>query len=147
MEVKKTIVSWRNLNNLCNKIVKQLKDKFPNITDYNIIGLSRGGLVPSVVISNILNIRKVYSLGLKSYNETNKEKVEIYQIPDISNMEKILLIDDISDTGESFNLSKEMMLNKEVVTVSLYVKKGTKFMPDVYGKSVLNDVWVVFPWE
>jgi len=147
MEVKKAIVSWRNFNSLCNKVVKQLKDKFPNIIDYNIIGLSRGGLIPAVVISNILNIRKVYSLGLKSYNETNKEKVEIYQIPDLSNMDKILLIDDISDTGESFNLTKEMMQSKDVITASLYVKQGTKFMPEVYGKCVLNDVWVVFPWE
>jgi len=147
MELEKVNITWRGINSLCSKIVKKLKDKYPNIVDYNIIGLSRGGLVPAVVISNMLNIRRVYSLGLKSYVEEEQGKIEIYQVPELTNMDKILLIDDISDTGDSFKNSKEMLVGKTVVTASLTLKPKTSFKPDVFGKVVKNDVWVVFPWE
>jgi hypoxanthine phosphoribosyltransferase len=60
----KKVITWRGTISLCGRIVKKLKDKYPNILDHKIIGLSRGGLIPAVIISNMLNIRKVYSLGL-----------------------------------------------------------------------------------
>jgi len=133
---------------LCTKIVKELKDKYPNILDYEIVGLSRGGLVPSDIISNMLNIRKVYSIGLRTYADQEKaNNAELYQVPDISSMQKILLIDDISDSGDSFISIKEMLVNKEVVTASLFLKKRTKFVPDVYTKKAKDESWVVFPWE
>ena len=62
--MEKTKITWRGIMSLCTKIVKRLKDRYPNVLDYEILGLSRGGLIPSVIISNMLNIRKVYSVGL-----------------------------------------------------------------------------------
>lgn len=146
--MEKTIVSWRSIVSLCTKIVEELKDRYPNILDYEIVGLSRGGLIPSVIISNMLNIRKVYSIGLRTYADHEKaSNAEIYQVPDISSMQKILLIDDISDSGDSFISIKEMLVNKEVATVSLFLKKRTKFIPDVYAKKAKDASWIVFPWE
>lgn len=146
--MEKTIVSWRSIMSLCTEIVKELKDKYPNILDYEIVGLSRGGLIPSVIISNMLNIRKVYSIGLRTYADQEKaSNAELYQVPDISSMQKILLIDDISDSGDSFISIKEMLVNKEVVTASLFLKKRTKFVPDVYAKKAKDETWIVFPWE
>lgn len=147
MELEKLNISWRGIMSLCTKIVKKLKDKYPNILDYEIIGLSRGGLIPAVIISNMLNIRKVYSIGLKTYTNEEKDHFELYQVPEISKMEKILLIDDISDSGDSFHTTKEMLVGKTVVTTSLTLKHKTKFKPDVFGKAVKDNVWVVFPWE
>jgi xanthine phosphoribosyltransferase len=146
--MEKTIVSWKSIMSHCIKIVKELKDRYPNILDYEIVGLSRGGLIPSVIISNMLNIRKVYSIGLRTYADQEKaSNAEIYQVPDISSMQKILLIDDISDSGDSFISIKEMLVNKEVVTVSLFLKKRTRFIPDIYSKKAKDASWIVFPWE
>jgi hypoxanthine phosphoribosyltransferase len=89
----------------------------------------------------------VYSLGLKSYEEERQGEVEIYQVPEISTMDRILLIDDISDSGTSFKLTKDMLIDKEVITASLFLKHKTAFKPNVYGKIVPDDLWVVFPWE
>jgi hypoxanthine phosphoribosyltransferase len=147
MELEKLNIKWRTISSLCNKIVKKLKDKYPNIVDFEIIGLSRGGLIPAVIISNLLNIRKVYSIGMKSYTGEEKDHLELYQIPEVSKMDKILLIDDISDSGESFKNTKEMLEGKTVVTASLTIKHKTSFKPDVYGKAVKDNIWVVFPWE
>lgn len=145
--MEKTKVTWRGVMTLCGKIVKKLKDKYPNVLDYEVVGLSRGGLIPAVIISNMLNIRKVYSIGLKSYVEQEKSHAELYQVPNFSEMSKVLLIDDISDTGDSFLHCKEMLVNKDLITASLFLKEKTKFVPDIIGKKVVNDNWVVFPWE
>jgi len=147
MEHTKELVTWKGVTSLCNKIVKKLKLTYPDILDYKIVGLSRGGLIPATIISNILNIRKVYSIGLKSYEDTMQGDLEIYQIPELKDMEKILIIDDISDTGESLKATKEMIQNKDVITTCLHIKEKSIFLPDIYGKSVENNVWVVYPWE
>jgi len=143
----KTLYTWYSICSRCEKIVKELKEKYTDIMDYEIVGISRGGLVPAVIIGNLLGIRKVYSLGLKTYKDQEKEGAEIYQVPDLANNNKILLIDDISDTGESFEIVKKLYSHKELITVSIYMKEKTRFIPDVVGENVDNDVWVVFPWE
>lgn len=135
------------MSNICGKIVEKLKNAYPNILDYSIIGLSRGGLVPSIIMSNMLNIRRVYSIGIMSYDGEEKKELQIYQIPALENIHKILLIDDISDSGDSFNQIRDMLPGKEVRTASLFVKDKTNHIPDAYGKRVAKDTWIVFPWE
>jgi xanthine phosphoribosyltransferase len=143
----KILYTWYSIYPRCEKIVKELKEKYADIMDYEIVGISRGGLVPAVVISNLLGIRKVHSLGLKTYKDQEKDGAEIYQVPDLANNNKILLIDDISDTGESFIIVKNLYSHKELITASVYMKEKTKFVPDVVGENIDNEVWVVFPWE
>jgi len=143
----KTLYTWHDIYQRCENIVKELKQKYADIMDYEIVGISRGGLVPAVIISNLLGIRKVYSLGLKTYKEQEKDNAEIYQVPYLANNNKILLIDDISDTGESFIIVKKLYSHKQLVTVSVYMKEKTKFVPDIVSESVDNNTWIVFPWE
>ena len=143
----KTLYTWYDIQPQCEKIVKELKDTYTDIIEYEIVGISRGGLVPAVVISNLLGIRKVYSLGLKTYKDQEKDNAEIYQVPDLAGNNKIILIDDISDTGGSFIIARDLYRQKQLVTVSLYMKEKTKFVPDIVGSSVDNNIWVVFPWE
>jgi len=143
----KTLYTWYSICSRCEKIVKELKEKYTDIMDYEIVGISRGGLVPAVIIGNLLGIRKVYSLGLKTYKDQEKEGAEIYQVPDLANNNKILLIDDISDTGESFEIVKKLYSHKELITVSVYMKEKTNFVPDIVGENIDNNIWVVFPWE
>ena len=77
----KTLYTWHDIYPRCEKIAKELKEKYTDIMDYEIVGISRGGLVPAVIISNLLGTRKVFSLGLKTYKEQEKDNAEIYQIP------------------------------------------------------------------
>jgi len=145
--VTKTLYAWHGVYPRCEKIVKELKEKYTDIMNYEIVGISRGGLVPAVIISNLLGIRKVYSFGLKTYKDQEKDSAEIYQVPDLAYSNKVLLIDDISDTGDSFTIAKKLYSHKQLITVSVFMKEKTKFVPDIVGDTVDNNVWVVFPWE
>jgi len=126
----------------------------------HIIGLARGGLVPATIIANMLGIRKVYSIGIASYqmSEGGIEfggDINVYQqLPvncsDISNGDNVLIVDDISDKGNTFNRAESMIqdtFNCKVRTLALYTKPCTAHVPTYFYKQVPQDCWVVFPWE
>ena len=59
-------VTWREVNSLSKKLSKIIFGKLKNLDDYTVVGVSRGGLVPAVLISQILSLRQVHSLGIQS---------------------------------------------------------------------------------
>ena len=58
---------------------------------------------------------------------------------------KILVIDDISDKGETLlKLYRDYPAWK---TATLQVKPHTAKVPTYYAEMVPNDTWIVYPWE
>ena len=114
--MKKLFVSWGTYQKMTVALSKKLKKgKF----DF-IFGIPRGGLPIAVSLSHILNI----PLIVKIPNSKGK---------------KILVVDDISDSGRSFNKYKIYK------TAALFVKSRTSHIPDYYVNK--TNRWIVFPWE
>lgn len=145
----KLIVPWRTIRTLCNKVSKNLKKNVPDIRSFNVVALSKGGLIPGTIICNLLGIDKLHALGIKSYNDSCRGDIEIYQIPHFVDMQNILVIDDISDSGTSFTHVLKMLGGiKQVKTAALYCKKNASYKPDFCGEcDVTESTWIVFPWE
>ncbi len=64
-------------------------------------------------------------------------------------MIKVLLVDDLTDTGDSITLAKKHVLDskpKEVRTVTLLHLRGSKYVPDFFGEDI-DWAWIVFPWN
>jgi hypoxanthine phosphoribosyltransferase len=60
----------------------------------------------------------------------------------------VLLVDDVSDTGESLKEIKKYLLGLEpalLSTATLYIKPWSIFMPDYYASKTA--AWIIFPWE
>ena len=97
------------------------------------------------------SINKVASLGIKFYSGINQriQKPEIYQnFPVKVKGEKVLLFDDVADTGQSFIFTKEHLQKngvKSITTASLFYKPHSIFKPDYYGFS--TSAWIIFPYE
>ena len=145
---------WRHVDRACESLALEYQQEHPS----RIIALARGGLVPATIIANKLGVRHVHSLGVSSYDdETNTAQsndFDVYQrLPSNNNLkhdEIVLLIDDISDRGNTFAFAEQYVkevVGGKVITMSLVVKPGTKFMPDYYYASYPQDQWIVFPWE
>jgi hypothetical protein len=61
---------------------------------------------------------------------------------------KVLLVDDLADTGESLRLAKEHLEKQgavEVLVATVYRKPSSVVTPDFYEKE--TERWVVFPWD
>lgn len=127
----------------------------PNDTD--IIAIGRGGLIPAQLIAYGLNVRRVHSLGLSYYEKDNiggKRKMPIfYQGITTKLNNKILVVDDITDTGSTFlhaiNYLK-LITNVSAPnfrTFALLTRYNSTFGVDYRGAIVEDRIWVNFPWD
>jgi len=103
-----------------------------------LVGLSRGGLVPLRLLSDILGINSVGVLGLSLYKGIGKtfDKPKIVQdlAIDITG-KKILIIDDVADSGRSLVAAKAYFEGKgakEIKIATLHYKPNSIFKPDYF---------------
>jgi hypoxanthine phosphoribosyltransferase len=63
---------------------------------------------------------------------------------------RVLIADDITDTGDSLKLVAEYVKSlgtADVKTVTMQHKTSSSFVPDFYGELISNWKWVVYPWS
>jgi len=61
---------------------------------------------------------------------------------------KVLVVDDVADTGESLRLVRAHLGEQgatEVKIATIYYKPWSVIIPDYYEKE--TSTWIVFPWE
>lgn len=116
-----------------------------------IVAIARGGWVVGRILSDLLDQPNVTDMHIKFYTdiaETLREPIIVETIgKDVSN-KKVLLVDDVSDTGSS--LKKAYSYIKEsnpsdIKVATVYVKPWTEFIPDFYTRII--DKWIIYPYE
>jgi hypothetical protein len=123
-----------------------------NYVPDTIIGLARGGWCFSRVLCDLLGVKDLLSLKVEHWGVTatpdGEAKIRYPLNVDLSG-KKVLVVDDISDTGKSLRVATEHVKNLkalEVKTATLLLLNGSEFTPDFYGEE-LPWRWVVFPWN
>jgi hypoxanthine phosphoribosyltransferase len=102
-------------------------------------------------MSDLLGNPYIASVGAEFYvglYETNREPRLIQPIAVDIFDKKILLVDDVVDTGKSMVLIKKHLSRqgaKEIKLLTLYYKPWSVVKPDFYSKETSD--WIVFPWE
>jgi len=116
-----------------------------------IIGLLRGGIVPARIFSDYFNIiLDFFSLDVKLYEGINKRKEKPVIGPfsyDLIKGKKILIIDDIYDSGKTMEAVLAYLSEENVVTATLFWKETASKKPNYYAKVAKKDEWIVFPFE
>jgi len=116
-----------------------------------IVGIARGGLVPSRILADLLETRDFAIITIEYYvgiAQTKQEPVLKQCLHTQLTDKKVLLVDDVSDGGRSLQLAKkhlEQQSAKEIKIATVYAKPGTITKPDYYEKETSH--WIVFPWE
>ena len=131
------------------KDIKTLEKEIKKFAPDTLLAIARGGMSLVHFLAERLNIRDVYALNAISYeNEKKLGKPKIFNIPKI-NTKKALLVDDISDSGETLYNTLKILKNKypntEFKTLTLFYKEKTKLIPDFTLKK--TDKWIVFFWD
>jgi len=142
-------VSWKEIDTIAEKLVQKIK-KGRFAPDY-LIGITVGGLVPLALIAKKLDIRNTVTVSAVSYEGTKQKKLSITYLPKINlRNKKILLVDDIADTGNTLKEISRILIKrygvKKVKTAVFVVNKNhCAYKPDFY---VIEETrWIVFPWE
>lgn len=139
----KIYINWNDFHQDVKELCKILK----NEGRYNkIVAVSRGGLLPAGVIAYELDIRNTAVINVSTY--VGKEHLKLDKIADADNVgeidEKTLVIDDLADSGQTFNVMRKQFPKGRFVSV--YAKEKGKKEVDFYARE-MPDEWIVFPWD
>lgn len=148
-EIEFVVPTWNQvycmLLNLADKI---RKNEFRSDI---IVGVSRGGWPPARVLSdllgnpNVANVRAEFYVGVA---ETKGEPALTQPVSVPVEGKKVLVVDEVADTGRSLKLVKEHISNQhatEVKVATVYYKPWSIIRPDYFEKE--TRCWIVFPWE
>jgi len=144
------VMDW----DLFYKLARKVGDKI-NKLDYKpdvIVGLARGGWVLARVLCDFIGVKDLVSLKVEHWGVTatpdGTAKLKHAINVDLKG-KKILVVDDITDTGESMRVAVEYIKSlepAEVRTASLLHLTCAKFKSDYIGEE-LPWIWVIFPWN
>ncbi len=155
----KLVISFKEYIDIVEKLTIQVNKNYkPTV----LIGIMRGAAPIIDILSRILKLPTAY-LVIQSYHGKGMEDKQgnltfardISSIAQSKDFERILLVDDLSDTGLTLNKSIEWLKKydpiknhiQEIKTACLWKKKSSTFTPDFCPVMLDSDPWIVQPTE
>ncbi len=117
-----------------------------------LIGISKGGVVIASLMSDMLGIpTDLMQLSHWGFGKARDNVIIKYRPTiDVKDL-RVLLIDDVSDTGQTLNTAREALVRlgaRDVKTAVLdYKAISSKYIPDYYAYKWVNWVYIIYPWE
>ncbi len=126
---------------------KNLADKIDFSTVKGIVAITRGGLAPTLLVSQYASVKDIRTIGISSYGDDCKRgELRIITDPHLDNEgDGFLFIDDLVDSGETLRKIRAMYPKAKFAV--LYAKPAGESVADFYVKKVPQGEWLVFPWE
>ena len=155
----KLIISFNEYTKIVEKLALLIHKNYkPTV----LVGIMRGAAPIIDILSRILKLPIAY-IVIQSYSGKGMEDKqgdlmfarEISSLANNEDFNRVLLIDDLSDTGLTLNKSIEWLKNygptkefiKEIKTACLWKKKSSSFEPDFCPVKLDSDPWIVQPTE
>ncbi|MEM0025224.1 MAG: phosphoribosyltransferase [Zestosphaera sp.] len=151
-KVKTKLVSWEEIVSWARDLSKRIEES--NYRPDVVVAIARGGFVPARLVCDFLMIENLISIQSQHWTEAAKaEEKAVIKYPyklDLSNS-KVLIVDDIVDTGDSVLLAKEFIrknwnVSDVRVAVLQWISPVAKFKPDYYSIEVREWIWFQYPW-
>ncbi len=120
-----------------------------------IVALTRGGWVPGRLLCDRLGVKRLLSVRAQHWGVTATPSGAAELTDGLSGSvhgEKVLVVDDITDTGESLLLATEHVALQHparLESAALLHITRSKLVPTYYAEEIPRDawVWIVFPWN
>lgn len=139
--------TWGDIERMCLTLADKVKDYKPDV----LVGISRGGLVPVRLLSDVLDNFNIAIMKIEFYKSMGKtERAPVITQPlnvDLKG-KKVLIVDDVADTGSSLIAARDHVKNlgaDEIRIATLHYKPESKLKPDFFIEE--TEAWVVYPWE
>ena len=130
--------------------MKELAGMVKSFEAEGILFIARGGATMAHFLAMNLGVRKMYAINTLSYDGQTKLGAPIVgELPNLSDVDKIIVADEIVDSGETLKAVLEKLQaaypSKSFKTVSLFQRESAVVKADCYLH--LTDEWVEFFWE
>lgn len=144
------LVSWNRVYQLTHALALQIKNCGfrPDL----IVAVARGGYVPARLLCDFLHVYELAGIRVEHYSKgARKHKSARLKYPlalDPSGM-RVLIVDDICDTGETYRVVLEHMFEfspHEIRTAALQHKRESGYEPDFIARRLRKWRWLIYPW-
>ncbi|MCL5114568.1 MAG: hypothetical protein M1604_02175 [Patescibacteria group bacterium] len=144
-------LSWEEIEKMADDLAERIKNSGFK-PDY-LVGITTGGLVPLGLLAKRLDFESILTVSTTSYDDGhNQKELKVTYLPEVDlKGKKILLIDEIADSGATLEKLREIFMDryqvKELKIATLAVNKGKSvIIPDFYALAGMGE-WIHFPWE
>ena len=116
-----------------------------------IVAVTRGGLVPAAIVARELNLRIIETVCIASYHDYKNQgglqvlKTIAADVSKSATARRLLVVDDLVDTGATAKVVREMLPKAHFATV--YAKPLGRPLVDTFITEVSQDTWIYFPWD
>ncbi|MEW5761455.1 MAG: phosphoribosyltransferase [Candidatus Thermoplasmatota archaeon] len=147
------IVSWDEVAKWSEELARKIMEK--NFKVDVVVGLTRGGWVPARIMCDHLQTKSLYAIKTEHWGitatKTGNARIAQKLGVNIEN-KNVLVMDDITDTGESLSLAMEHVQSlkpKKAHSATLLHITHSKIVPDFYTVEVPKEdwTWFIFPWN
>lgn len=150
--MKCRIVTFQEVHDMVRKVSEQVKAS--GYRPDTIVGLARGGWLPARLMCDFLGLTDLVSLKVEHWIETGRTKDEAtikYPLTADFRGKRILVVDDITDTGKSLIASTEYLKRhnrpEELRVATMQYIPTSKFKPNYYAEEVRVWTWFIYPWN
>jgi uncharacterized protein len=148
------LYTWDEIDAICRQLAAKIDEPFDLI-----VAVLRGGAIPGVILANHLGIDEVVAMkvvqpgqlrgaGRGSGAYAAETGVVLVPLNPVSlEGRRVLVVDDVLDSGESMRLVLEKIRAQKPATVKLAVmqkKDYSRIEPDYYVEVKRN--WLFYPW-
>lgn len=149
------VMSWEDYARLEQNIVESLREGFRWIASNDIIiGIYRGGIILARSLASKLGKLPMVIMKLCKESETTCNFFGDIGIIHLHENQKhkgrVLLVDDIADSGKTFARARAILENhgfSNVITATIIQKQSAAFLTDYHGRIDETSDWIRFPWE
>ena len=144
------LVSWGEVHRLCHRLSGLIQDSRykPNV----VVAVGRGGYIPARLVCDALDIMALTSIKIEHYlSGSNKQAEAVIRYPlcvDIKD-QRVLIVDDVNDSGDTLQLATEHIQAfqpQEVRTAVMHDKRVTRYKVDYFAKKIIKWRWIIYPW-
>lgn len=144
--IKGLKITWDDFDQLCKDLSLNINKKYnPDI----IVGIVKAGVIPGAVIASLFR-KDFYTIKISRRKDEKKirDKPHLFvPVTDSVHGKKVLIVDEMSITGQTLSLAREHILSKlahEVRTCALFVTSGCP-KPDWFA--IETDEKIIAPWD
>ncbi|HTZ62254.1 MAG TPA: phosphoribosyltransferase [Thermoplasmata archaeon] len=147
------VATWADVDRWADAVAARVRER--SALPSTIVGLTRGGWVPSRVLADRLGVKRLVSLRAQHWGITATPTGAAELTEGLSGRidgERVLVVDDITDTGDSLALAvahvKDARPSRVESATFLHIAHS-HYTPTYYAEEIPRDAWawIVFPWN
>lgn len=144
------LITWNTFHRQARELARKVRAS--GFRPDTLVAIGRGGYMPARVLSDFLDLADLNTFKVEHYQSTKISRQAVVRYPLSGSLKgrRVLLVDDVSDSGDTFVAALRHVKSKgtptEIRTAVLHHKVVSSYTPDYYVHRIVKWRWIIYPW-